>query len=83
MDFIFRRWALLRQKYWAALAFDTLAIILVLLALHAFNTRHLLPENDMAQAPDFQLASLDQGHFQLVENHDRTTILYFFSPSCR
>ncbi len=75
-------WIRLRQNYWAALAFDVIAILAIFVIIHSWQTRHLLPGDEEAMAPDFTLSSLDQETFQLSDYRDRKTILYFFSPSC-
>lgn len=75
-------WQKLRQNYWAALAFDVAAILVVFVLIHSWQARHLLPGNGAAAAPDFVLQSLQQQSYQLSDFSDRKTIVYFFSPSC-
>jgi len=75
-------WIKLRRNYWAALAFDVAAILLVFVLIHSWQSRHLLPGGEEVLAPDFVLTSLDQETYQLSDYRDRKTILYFFSPSC-
>jgi len=72
-------WAALRNSRWGSLAFDVSAIVLVFLAIHAWNTR-ALPRG--AGLPGLDLPRLETGAGPAGLPAGRAGVVYFFAPWC-
>lgn len=71
-------WRWLRSRFWLALAFDVLALVLVMVAVHAWQTRSL-PYGE--PAPRTVLPILG-GAAERAALQPGTGIVYFFAPWC-
>ena len=74
-----RRWAALRQHYWLALGIDVAVIVVILWAVHAWQTRDLPLDEP---APATVLASLDGRPNQQATRPGAVGVVYFFAPWC-
>ena len=72
-------WQGLRARTWLSLAFDVALIIVVFLAIHAWQTRDL-PIDE--QAPETVLALLDGSGMASAVEPGQVGIVYFFAPWC-
>jgi thiol-disulfide isomerase/thioredoxin len=72
-------WATLRKRPGFALAFDVGVIILVFIAIHAWNTRQLPQGNAV---PELVLAQLDSAVIEQELPSDGVGVVYFFAPWC-
>ena len=59
------------------------AVLLPALALYAWQTRELLPDDRRSPAPDFALATLDGGRLDSAASSGQPAVVYFFAPWCR
>lgn len=72
-------WATLRKRPGFALAFDVCVIMLVFIAIHAWNTRQLPQGNAV---PALVLAQLDSTTVEQELPSDGVGVVYFFAPWC-
>jgi thiol-disulfide isomerase/thioredoxin len=72
-------WRKLRSRYWLSLGFDLALLILVLWAIHAWQTREL-PLGE--PAPHSVLSLLGRGDFGRVVQPGEVGVVYFFAPWC-
>lgn len=72
-------WRRFRERFWLSLAFDAVLILVVFLAIHAWQTRNL-PVNQ--PVPATVLAMLDTGEIRSAISAGETGIVYFFAPWC-
>lgn len=75
---VIRQWTRLRANFWAALVFDVMALLLLFVAIQAWQTRDLPIEEP---APRTVLTKLDGGVASAVREGE-TGIVYFFAPWC-
>lgn len=73
-------WTRLRSRFWPSLAFDVSLMLLVFLAVHAWQTRDL-PIN--AMAPETVLPLLGSAAPGAATTDGSVGIVYFFAPWCR
>lgn len=76
---VMRWWSALRRRYWLALGFDVMAIVLVFWLIQAWQTRDL-PINQ--PAPATVLASLGGLQHQSAITAGQAGVVYFFAPWC-
>lgn len=72
-------WQRFRSRYWLSLAFDAALILVVILAVHAWQT-HDLPVDE--PAPETILALLDGSGIRPAVSAGQAGIVYFFAPWC-
>jgi thiol-disulfide isomerase/thioredoxin len=72
-------WRALRKHFWTALLFDAVAIILVFVAISAWQTRNL-PNDE--NTPSLQAVWLDDKVAGQVLQSGQTGVVYFFAPWC-
>jgi thiol-disulfide isomerase/thioredoxin len=72
-------WQRLRGRKWTALAFDVLLVVVVLLGVHAWQTRDLPVDEP---APETVLALLDGSGLATAVQPGEVGIVYFFAPWC-
>lgn len=73
------RWQRFRQHFWLSLLFDSLMILVVFLAIHAWQTRDLPVDEP---APREFLGLLDGSAVLPVIEAGQSGIVYFFAPWC-
>ena len=73
------RWQSFRQRFWLSLLFDSILILAVFLAIHAWQTREL-PVDEAA--PMERLALLDASGTLPVVEAGQSGVVYFFAPWC-
>ena len=73
------KWRRLRSHKWLSLSLDVVLIIVVLLAVHAWQTRNLPVDEP---APETVLALLDGSGVAFAAEEGATGIIYFFAPWC-
>ena len=64
------------------LAAELAIVVALVVALHAWRTRDLLPMDERTAAPAFELPLLDGGTVRSADLAGRPTVLYFFAPWC-
>ena len=64
------------------LAAELAIVVALVVALHAWRTRDLLPTDERTAAPAFELPLLDGGTVRSADLAGRPTVLYFFAPWC-
>jgi len=74
-----KRWRGFRARFWRALAFDVLLIVAVMLAIHAWQTRHLPVDQP---APVTVLPTLDGVAARSAVRPGAVGVVYFFAPWC-
>ena len=72
-------WQRFRSHFWLSLAFDAFLIMIVFLAVNAWQTRNL-PVNE--PVPETVLALLDGSGVRSAVSPGETGIVYFFAPWC-
>jgi len=72
-------WRRFRKHTWLSLAFDVAVLVIVFLAIHAWQTRNL-PDEQLAPVTELNL--LDGGT-QNAFHSGAPGIVYFFAPWCR
>jgi len=72
-------WKKLRSHYWLALGFDLLALVIVMLAIQAWQTRYL-PLGE-ASPPTFLPVLASETNAEAVELGS-AGVVYFFAPWC-
>ena len=72
-------WCELRRRKWVSLILDVILIVMVLLAVHAWQTRNLPVDEP---APETVLALLDGSGIANAVQAGETGIVYFFAPWC-
>jgi peroxiredoxin len=74
-----KHWKNFRSRFWLSLAFDSVLIITVFVAVHAWQTRDLPIDEP---APETVLALLDGSGSRSATTEGATGIVYFFAPWC-
>jgi thiol-disulfide isomerase/thioredoxin len=71
------------MRRWRGALLQLLALLLAVLAIHAWQTRDMLPGEQRVAAPSFELA--DAAGVRLASDAlvGRPAILYFFAPWCQ
>ncbi len=72
-------WKAFRANFWASLVFDAVLIILVILAVHTWQTRNL-PDDEYT--PSLELSWLDDMQAESIMVAGETGVVYFFAPWC-
>jgi thiol-disulfide isomerase/thioredoxin len=72
-------WRRLRANYWLALSFDAAAIVLLLVLIHAWQTRSL-PLDEAA--PGTSLETLNGSGLRPAVGGASPGVVYFFAPWC-
>ena len=80
MNSIKTAWTRLRSRFWLSLAFDATLLAVVLISVHAWQTREL-PVDEMA--PQTILPLLESGKPQAAITAGSVGVVYFFAPWCR
>jgi thiol-disulfide isomerase/thioredoxin len=57
--------------------------VLLVVAVHTWRTRDLLPTDERTPAPAFELPLLEGGTLRSAGLAGRPTVLYFFAPWCK
>lgn len=73
------RWRRLRRHKWLSLLIDVVLIMVVLGAVHSWQTRNLPVDEP---APETRLALLDGSGIASAAQGGETGIVYFFAPWC-
>jgi thiol-disulfide isomerase/thioredoxin len=73
------KWRRFRQNFWASLAFDAALLVLVLVGVHAWQTRDLPIDEP---APFTRAPLLDGSGLVDAVQAGETGIVYFFAPWC-
>ena len=73
------RWQRFRSRFWLSLTFDALVLMVVFLAIHAWQTRDLPVDEP---APETVLSLLDGSGIQAAVIQGEAGIVYFFAPWC-
>ena len=58
-------------------------IIALVLAITAWQSRHLLETDGSVQLPELRLVALDTGGSEPLAREGKQTLIYFFAPWCR
>ncbi len=72
-------WRTFRSRYWAALMFDVVLLVIVFVLISAWQTRNL-PDDE--HRPPLELAWLDDMKADSVLVPGQTGVIYFFAPWC-
>lgn len=80
MKTLWESWKRARQKRWVRWGADGLIFLAVLMAITAWQTRHLVESGEAA--PAFQLRDLDGKTWSSAELQGKPVVLYFWAPWC-
>jgi thiol-disulfide isomerase/thioredoxin len=70
------------MKRWLRLSVQLAALVLAALAIHAWQTRDMLPAGQRIMAPSFLLADVAGRPLASASLAGRPVVLYFFAPWC-
>jgi len=57
--------------------------VAIIVSIHAWRTRDLLPADALMPAPAFELRDLDGKMWRLADFGGKPTVVYFFAPWCK
>lgn len=72
-----------RRRRWAILGLQVIAFLGVFAAVHAWQTRDLVPVGEALPAPALGLPDLSGRVHTLADLGGRPALVYFFAPWCR